>query len=145
MHHVAPTHFYRAVWALVRRVPAGRVVTYGQVATWLGSPRAARAVGYAMFNVQDESVPWQRVINAKGEISVGGHLHRPELQRRLLEAEGVAFDAAGRVDLSRFGWAGEPDLARRAVPQGFVADENPFTSGRRSSIHARRRPGPRSR
>jgi methylated-DNA-protein-cysteine methyltransferase-like protein len=98
--------FYTEVWALVRQVPRGRVVTYGQVAGWLGRPRAARAVGYAMFNVEDDTVPWQRVINARGEISEGGHPHRPALQRRLLEQEGVRFDANGRVDLRRFHWRG---------------------------------------
>lgn len=96
--------FYEAAWELVRTIPPGSVVTYGQVAGWLGSPRAARAVGYAMFSVRDPDVPWQRVINHKGEISIGGHLHRPDLQRRLLEEEGVEFDAHGRVDLARFGW-----------------------------------------
>ncbi len=96
--------FYESVWTLAKRIPSGRVVSYGQLAGWLGNPRAARAVGYAMFNVPDESVPWQRVINARGEISVGGHLHRPELQRRLLEAEGVEFDGGGRIDFRRFGW-----------------------------------------
>ena len=96
--------FYELVWALARRIPSGKVVAYGQLAGWLGKPRAARAVGYAMFNVPDDSVPWQRVINARVEISVGGHLHRPELQRRLLEEEGVEFDSRGRVDFRRFGW-----------------------------------------
>lgn len=109
--------FYEAVWDLVRQVPRGRVVTYGQVATWLGSPRAARAVGYAMFNVKDPDMPWHRVINAKGEVSIGGHLHRPDLQRGLLEAEGVGFDASGRVDLRRYGWAPQdcPATARSSV------------------------------
>ncbi len=107
--------FYQAAWALVKQVPRGRVVTYGQVATWLGSPRAARAVGYAMFNVADESIPWHRVINAKGEISVGGHLHRPELQRQLLEAEGVRFDANGRLDLARYLWHPPAAFSSRVV------------------------------
>ncbi len=94
---------YEQAWALVCRIPQGRVVSYGQVATWLGSPRAARAVGYAMFNVPGDEVPWHRVVNAKGEISIGGQLHRPELQRKMLEAEGVTFDARGRIDLREFG------------------------------------------
>ncbi len=106
-----PPGFYQAAWDLVRKVPRGKVVTYGQVATWLGSPRAARAVGYAMFNVDDPKVPWHRVVNSKGEISIGGHLHRPDLQRRLLEKEGVRFDGE-RIDLARFGWELPPSLAR---------------------------------
>ena len=102
--------FYERVWEVVRRVPRGKVVTYGQVATWLGSPRAARAVGYAMFNAPDDpnnvrkAVPWHRVINSKGEISEGGAPHRALLQRQLLEAEGVVLDATGRVDLRIWGW-----------------------------------------
>lgn len=104
--------FYKAVWALVKKVPRGKVVTYGQVATWLGSPRAARAVGYAMFNTQDPKVPWQRVVNAKGEISIGGHLHRPGLQRELLKREGVVFDGE-RIDLVAHRWTGRPKPTRR--------------------------------
>ena len=96
--------FYEAAWNLVRQVPAGHVVTYGQVAGWLGSPRAARAVGYAMFNVPGDDVPWHRVINSRGEISVGGHLDRPATQRERLEAEGIGFSRVGRVDLRRYAW-----------------------------------------
>jgi methylated-DNA-protein-cysteine methyltransferase-like protein len=96
--------FYQAVWNLVRTVPRGRVVTYGQVATWLGSPRAARAVGYAMFSVREADVPWQRVVNHQGRISIGGALHRPERQRELLEQEGVELDASGRIDLEEYRW-----------------------------------------
>ena len=112
--------FYEAVWRLVRRVPRGKVVSYGQVATLLGSPRAARAVGYAMFNVQDDDVPWQRVVNSRGEISIGGALHRPELQRALLEAEGVAFAAGGVIDLARHGWTPPARLAGRLIAPGFL-------------------------
>ncbi len=79
-------------------------MTYGQIATLLGTPRAARAVGYAMFFCKDDSVPWQRVINAKGEISLGGHVDRPLLQRELLLAEGVEFTADGRIALKRHLW-----------------------------------------
>lgn len=95
---------YTAAWALVRSIPPGRVMTYGQIATILGTPRAARAVGYAMFFCRDESVPWQRVINAKGEISLGGHVDRPLLQRELLLAEGVTFTDDGRIDLKTHLW-----------------------------------------
>ena len=95
---------YTAAWAIARTIPPGRVMTYGQIATLLGTPRAARAVGYAMFFCKDDSVPWQRVINAKGEISLGGHVDRPILQRELLLAEGVSFDANGRIELKKYLW-----------------------------------------
>lgn len=103
-----PPRFARAVYALVRRVPRGRVVTYGQVAAILGQPRAARAVGTALSNLPGplvRLVPWQRVINAAGGISFRGDVHRPDLQRALLEMEGVVF-RGNRVDLARFRWAG---------------------------------------
>lgn len=100
--------FARAVYAMVRRVPRGTVVTYGQVAAILGHPRAARAVGTALTNLPRplvRIVPWQRVINAAGGISFRGDLHRPDLQRQLLEMEGVVL-RNGRVDLARYRWPG---------------------------------------
>jgi methylated-DNA-protein-cysteine methyltransferase-like protein len=117
------TSFYAEVWAWVRHVPRGRVVTYGQVATALGSPRAARAVGYAMFFAGDAPgrgpIPWHRVVNAQGEISLGGATSRPAQQRALLEAEGVAFDAEGRLCLKTYRYT--PRLAaRQRVDMRFV-------------------------
>jgi methylated-DNA-protein-cysteine methyltransferase-like protein len=100
--------FARAVYALVRQVPRGRVVTYGQVAAILGHPRAARAVGTALSNLPEaliRIVPWQRVINAAGGISFRGDVHRPDQQRELLEMEGVPL-RGGRVDLARYRWSG---------------------------------------
>lgn len=99
---------YERIYAVVRRIPKGRVCTYGRVAALAGSPGAARQVGYALHALPDHTaVPWHRVINAAGRISLrrgGGH----ELEQRFrLEAEGVAFDQAGRVSLERFGWVGK--------------------------------------
>lgn len=96
--------FNARVYAVVRQVPAGFVTTYGQVATLLGSPRVARHVGFALAALSrtDEPVPWHRVINSQGRISHRGDVHRATEQQRLLEREGVPFDARGRVDLSRF-------------------------------------------
>ena len=104
--------FSRHVWDVVRGIPRGRVATYGQIARLVPLPpgvdsdtyRAfgARWVGSAMAACPND-VPWQRVLNAKGEISLRAGADQ---QRRLLEAEGVTFDAKGRVDLMRFGWAG---------------------------------------
>jgi methylated-DNA-protein-cysteine methyltransferase related protein len=98
---------YERIWAAVRRIPRGRVSTYGWVAEMAGVPGAARQVGYAMHALPPHTtVPWHRVINAQGRVSLraGGD---PRLEQRfLLEAEGVVFDAGGRVSLERFGWRG---------------------------------------
>jgi methylated-DNA-protein-cysteine methyltransferase-like protein len=93
------------IWAVVRRVPRGRVATYGQIAREAGMPRHARLVGYALHRVPiDGDVPWQRVVNARGEISLRSEPGAEDVQRGLLEAEGVELDARGRIDLRRFGW-----------------------------------------
>jgi methylated-DNA-protein-cysteine methyltransferase-like protein len=119
--------FARAVYALVRQVPRGRVVTYGQVAAILGHPRAARAVGTALSNLPAplvRIVPWQRVINAAGGISFRGDLHRPDQQRELLEMEGVPM-RGGRIDLGRYRWTG-PRRERRVE----LSVELPLAEGR---------------
>ena len=100
-----PENFYEAVYKLVRKIPKGRVMTYGQIATILGSPRAARAVGYAMRAcARYPDVPWQRVINGQGRISLRAEAERPILQKLLLETEGVVFDDSERVELDRLRW-----------------------------------------
>ena len=103
-HHSRST--YQRIYAVVRRIPRGRVATYGQVARVAGLP-GARQVGYALHALRDgASVPWQRVVNAAGRISQrpGGAL----TQRILLEREGIAFDASGRISMARFGWRFRP-------------------------------------
>jgi methylated-DNA-protein-cysteine methyltransferase-like protein len=96
--------FNKRVYDAVRRIPAGRVSTYGDVATVLGSPRVARQVGFALAALQDPDVPWHRVINAQGRISHRGDVARAEEQKRRLEAEGQVFDADGRLDLDGVRW-----------------------------------------
>jgi methylated-DNA-protein-cysteine methyltransferase-like protein len=105
-----PPDFHRRVWRLVRRVPRGKVATYGQVAALLGHPRAARAVGTALAKLREgdvDTVPWQRVLNAAGRCS-----HRDGfwagVQRDLLEREGIRFDRGGRLDFARYGWKRRP-------------------------------------
>jgi methylated-DNA-protein-cysteine methyltransferase-like protein len=100
----AETSFFHRVYALVRRVPRGRVVTYGQLARALGAPRATRTVGWAM-RVSPDHVPWHRVVNARGEISLRPCTGYHE-QRSRLKAEGVRFDRAGRIDLILYTWRG---------------------------------------
>ncbi|TAJ42479.1 MAG: methyltransferase [Reyranella sp.] len=95
-----------AICAVVRRIPRGWVATYGQVATMAGMPRRARLVGRVLQRLEPTTnVPWHRVVNAKGEVSFslsrnGGDI----LQRRLLEKEGIKFDASNRLDLERNRW-----------------------------------------
>ncbi len=105
--------YQNKVWEIVRSVPSGKVITYGQIAALIPLPDgvaestykafAARWVGGAMAACP-VNVPWQRVVNAQGQIS-----SRPgaEKQRQLLEGEGVVFDEKGRIDLKRFGWSGK--------------------------------------
>jgi methylated-DNA-protein-cysteine methyltransferase-like protein len=94
---------YESYYAVIRAIPPGRVMTYGDVAAYAGRPRQARRVGYALAVVNDPAVPWWRVINAKGEISLRTPDGGSELmQRDLLELEGVEFTLERRVDLNRY-------------------------------------------
>jgi methylated-DNA-protein-cysteine methyltransferase related protein len=99
---------HRDVYALVKKIPKGKVATYGQLAKLLGLPRHARHVGNALANTPEEiKIPWQRVVNAEGRISLrlkNWQSGADDLQRILLEAEGVVFDSTGKIDLRRFGW-----------------------------------------
>lgn len=108
-----PVEFRSKVWEVARQIPLGKVATYGQIAAWVGPPEGvneqdyrsfgARWVGGAMAACPDD-VPWQRVVNAQGKISLRGKGETQ--QRELLEAEGVIFDSRERIDLKRFAWAG---------------------------------------
>jgi len=101
-------NFTERVYELVRRVPRGRVISYGGVAALLGHPRAARGVGQALHALPDGTdVPWWRVVNRHGEISIKGVLHGAARQRQLLRSEGVRFSREGRIDWRRYGWAPE--------------------------------------
>lgn len=110
---------YGKIYAVIRRIPRGKVATYGQIAALAGLPGRARLVGASLRDLPDgSSVPWQRVINAQGTISA-----RPGLlgvaegyQRHLLEEEGVVLSGSGRIDLERFRWDPEalPPAKRRS-------------------------------
>ena len=120
---VAPT-FSERVYDVVRRIPAGKAASYGDVAALLGSPRAARGVGWALNALEgDSSVPWWRVINKRGAISIRHPDVSPKVQRALLESEGVEFDRDGCVDWSVVRW----------IPDGL---EDP---GARTTRRAKRR------
>jgi len=104
------TRFHRAVYRLVGEIPRGRVVTYGQIAVLLGWPRAARAVGHAMRHCPP-GVPWHRVVNASGGISLRANVGGMLTQRLRLEQEGVPV-RRGRIRLDRHRWEG-PHGSRR--------------------------------
>jgi methylated-DNA-protein-cysteine methyltransferase-like protein len=101
------SRFFDQVYRVVRRIPRGKVATYGQIAALLGQPRAARTVGWALHALPEGSdVPWHRVINARGRISTSCWEHEASLQQRRLEAEGIVFGPDGRVDLKVYRWEG---------------------------------------
>ena len=135
--------FDREVYALVRRIPRGRTVTYGQVAAMLGRPRAARAVGGAMRRCP-AGVPWHRVLNASGRISRRKRAASMLTQRMLLEREGVTM-RRGRVDLAHHAWDAAAGACRTRRRRGsragrvrLLVDDERAWGGRSSEARQRR-------
>ncbi len=99
---------YERIYALVRRIPPGRVLTYGQVAELAGMPGAARVVGAAMrASTPEQGLPWQRVVGKRGRGMAQVSIHDPvgaAIQRGLLEREGIRFTAQGGIRLAEHGW-----------------------------------------
>ncbi|MFP6903708.1 MAG: MGMT family protein [Verrucomicrobiota bacterium] len=95
---------YQQIYDTVARIPEGRVATYGQIAQLAGYPRQARQIGYALAALETDELPWQRVINAQGEISPRTNPDGELIQRILLEEEGLAFDDRGRISLPEYQW-----------------------------------------
>jgi methylated-DNA-protein-cysteine methyltransferase-like protein len=102
--NVNDSQYRERVYTLVRQIPPGRVMTYGQIAAILGEGYTPRTVGYVMHGADSERVPWQRVINSQGKCSTGRMTIPQNLQQSMLEQEGIVFDAKGRCDLIQFGW-----------------------------------------
>jgi len=99
---------YCRIYSVVNMVPPGKVATYGQIARIAGRC-SARNVGYAMSSIPPESdVPWHRIINSRGNVSIRSHGERCTAQRKMLETEGIVFSTGGSVDLHGFGWEGPP-------------------------------------
>jgi methylated-DNA-protein-cysteine methyltransferase-like protein len=105
-------NFYHQVYAVVRRIPYGKVTSYGRIAAMLGAPNAARAVGYALRALKDkddsdfEPVPWHRVINSQGRISIVNREHGAQRQAELLRQEGVTVSDELRINLEIYLWPG---------------------------------------
>ncbi len=117
---------YARIHLVVRQIPPGRVATYGQIAGIVGDC-TARMVGYAMAAAPDD-VPWQRVINAQGKVSPRHDQWGAEAQRRLLQEEGLHFNANGAVDMAAARWHG-PDLAWLAAHGFALPEERAWQSG----------------
>lgn len=136
--------FRQQVYRIVAQVPAGRVSTYGQIAEMIPVPAGMNPHGYARVRAQwvgramrraPEGVPWQRVINSKGRVSLPAGSRTAMIQRERLEAEGIVFGRSGSIDLGRYGWRGPdqiwlrehgllaPRLLRTPLQLGFFGDE----------------------
>jgi methylated-DNA-protein-cysteine methyltransferase-like protein len=104
-HKSRPDDQYRErVYKIVRRIPRGRVMTYGQIAYMLGQGYTPRTVGFVMHGADESKTPWHRVINSQGKCSTGRIVLPPDKQQRMLEREGVKFDETGRCQLEQFLW-----------------------------------------
>ncbi len=116
--NVNDKNYRERVYEIVRQIPVGKVMTYGQIAIILGEGYTARTVGYVMHGADSESVAWQRVINSQGKCSTGRLTIPLNLQQELLEAEGIEFNASGKCDLSKLQW----------FPEGFEPEDDDQTS-----------------
>lgn len=124
-----PDGVYDRIFAVVRRIPIGRVATYGQVADLADLPGHARQVGYALHSLgrglaRRSAVPWQRVVNARGEVSRRVEPTAELAQRSLLEGEGVKFDARGRIRLAEFQWEPRRRRPRRRSGRAKTAESS---------------------
>ena len=103
-------NFYQKVYITVKKIPRGKVATYGQIAALIGSPRAAQMVGWAMHAMDGgklEEIPWQRVINREGRISTTCEVHPPEEQAKLLRKDGITVTSRNDnyyIDLNKYLW-----------------------------------------
>ena len=97
---------FKQIYEITRRIPEGKVASYGQLALLAGMPRGARVAGYAMAACGDPTVPCHRVVDRLGRTKTAFDNYAPGTQRALLEAEGVGFLPDGRVDLERYQWRG---------------------------------------
>ena len=101
--NVNDKQYRKLVFDLVKKIPRGQVMTYGQIAIILGEGYTARTVGYVMHGAED-GIPWQRVINSQGKISTGRLSIPVNLQQSMLEQEGVVFSPKGKCDLEKYQW-----------------------------------------
>ena len=104
MNFANSREYQERVYEIVRQIPRGRVMTYGQIAAILGEGYTPRTVGYVMHAADSEGVPWQRVINSQGKCSTGRLTIPVNLQQDMLEQDGVVFSDKGKCDLGKYEW-----------------------------------------
>jgi methylated-DNA-protein-cysteine methyltransferase-like protein len=114
MNSVDDKTYRERVYDIVRKIPRGRVMTYGQIAEILGEGYTPRTVGYVMHGADSEKVPWQRVINSQGACSTAKMTMPVNLQQDMLTSEGVVFSEKGKCDLKKYLW----------FPEGYEAEED---------------------
>lgn len=108
------TEFSRAVMSWVKKIPKGKIASYGQIARLAGKPNGARGVGWILNSSSEaHNLPWQRVLNSKGRISFSKKSEEYKLQKKLLQKEGVKFSDDDSLDLEKFGWKKEPPAGKR--------------------------------
>jgi methylated-DNA-protein-cysteine methyltransferase-like protein len=107
-------NYRERVYKIVREIPRGKVMTYGQIAAILGEGYTARTIGYVMHAAETENVPWQRVINSQGSCSTSKLFLPYNVQQKMLEDEGVAFNEKGKCDLEKYRW----------FPEGYEPEED---------------------
>ncbi|RPJ02838.1 MAG: methyltransferase [Chloroflexi bacterium] len=120
-----PISFNERVYALVRHIPPGKVLSYGRVGQLLGMPHGAREVGWAMGVLRDDTVPWHRVVNAQGRVSIKGKPEAAALQRARLEAEGITLDKYDRLDMEQHLWDPAPPEVEQIMQKARGQDAEP--------------------
>ena len=111
------SNYRERVYRIVRRIPRGHVMTYGQLAEILGEGYTPRTIGFVMHG-SDDKTPWHRVLNAQGACSTGRIVLPYDKQQRMLEAEGVSFDERGRCELQNYLWIPRQPRTRRIERSG---------------------------
>ena len=105
---MASNSFFQKVWSITKKIPKGKVATYGQIAAIVSTPRAARQVGWALHSMpENQKIPWHRVINSKGFISTTCLEHPSDLQKQLLGKEGIKVIKKNNlwwIDLKKYLW-----------------------------------------
>lgn len=115
-------HYRERVYKIVRRIPRGKVMTYGQIAYMLGEGYTPRTVGFVMHGADENSTPWHRVINSQGRCSTGRIVLPSDKQQNMLEREGVRFDQSGRCDLESYLWQPRRrNVAKKEILKGRAA------------------------